>query len=129
MLAYAGSRSGAHRHVRATFLGNNPVQGSVDPKTDAISGPVADIVKELAHRAGVPYTITPAVGAKEVIERLNNHTADIGFLAWEAERARQVDFSVPYSLMGSTYLTPAAVVFAIAKRDNAALLNANENSA
>ena len=93
--------------LRATFLGNNPVQGKVDLKTGAVSGPVADIVKELARRAGVPYTITPAVGAKEVIERLNNHLADIGFLAWETERARQVDFSVPYSLMGSTYLIPA----------------------
>ena len=93
--------------LRATFLGNNPVQGTVDPKTDTVSGPVADIVKELARRAGVPYVITPSVGAKAVIERLNNGDADIGFLAWEAERARQVDFTIPYSLMGSSYLIPA----------------------
>src|SRR5579863_7803644 len=94
--------------LRATFLGNNPVQGTVDPKTGGVSGPIADIVKELARRAGVPYTITPAVGAKAVIESLNNQSADIGFLAWEAERARQVDFSGPYLLMGSSYLIPAA---------------------
>lgn len=93
--------------LRATFLGDNPVQGTVDPKTGAVSGPVADIVKELARRAGVPYKIVPAENAKAVIESLKNHTADIGFLAWEAERARQVDFSGAYSLMGSTYLVPA----------------------
>src|SRR6476646_4948499 len=33
--------------LRATFLGDNPVQGTVDPTTGAVSGPVADIVKEL----------------------------------------------------------------------------------
>src|SRR5690349_21866601 len=73
--------------LRATFLSGNPVQATVDASTGAISGPAADIVKELARRAGVPYTITPSNGAKELIERLNAHTADIGFLAWEIGRA------------------------------------------
>ena len=94
--------------LRATFLGDNPVQGTVDPTTGAVSGPVADIVKELARREGVPYKIIPAASPKAVIESLKNHTADIGFLAWEAERARQVDFSGAYLLMGSAYLVPAA---------------------
>jgi polar amino acid transport system substrate-binding protein len=94
--------------LRATFLGDNPVQGTVDPKTGAVSGPVADIVKELARRAGVPYKIIPAENPKAVIQSLKDHTADIGFLAWEAERARQVDFSGAYSLMGSAYLVPDA---------------------
>src|SRR6476659_4699573 len=94
--------------LRATFLSGNPVQATVDTSTGAISGPAADIVKELARRAGVPYTITPSNGAKELIERLNAHTADIGFLAWEADRARLVDFSGPYLLMGTTYLVPVA---------------------
>ena len=94
--------------LRATFLAGNPVQATVDPNTGAISGPAADIVKELARRSGVPYTITPSNGAKELMERLNNHTVDIGFLAWEAERSRLVDFSGPYLLMGTTYLVPAA---------------------
>jgi polar amino acid transport system substrate-binding protein len=94
--------------LRATFLGSNPVQGTVDPKRGTVTEPIADIVKELARRAGVPYTITPAVGAKAVIESLNNRSADIGFLAWEPEQARQVDSSGPYLRMGSTYLIPAA---------------------
>jgi polar amino acid transport system substrate-binding protein len=94
--------------LRATFLAGNPVQATIDSSTGAISGPAADIVKELARRAGVPYTITPSNGAKELIERLNSHAADIGFLAWEADRAKLVDFSGPYLLMGTTYLVPAA---------------------
>lgn len=100
--------------LRATFLGNNPVHGTVDPKTGAISGPVADIVKELARREGVPYTITPSSGAGEVIERLNSGSADIGFLALEAGRARQVDFTGPYLRMGVTYLVPTASPIATA---------------
>jgi polar amino acid transport system substrate-binding protein len=94
--------------LRATFLNGNPVQGTVDTKTGEVSGPVADIVKELARRAGVPYTITPSNGAKDLIEHLNNHTFDIGLLAYEAERSRQVDYSGPYLLMGSTYLVSSS---------------------
>ncbi|HEY7338439.1 MAG TPA: transporter substrate-binding domain-containing protein [Bryobacteraceae bacterium] len=90
--------------LRATFLNGNPVQGTADPKTGEISGPVADIVGELARRAGVPFTITPSNGSKDLIEHLNDHTFDIGLLAYEAARARQVDYSGPYLLMGSTYL-------------------------
>ena len=94
--------------LRATFLNGNPVQGTVDAKTGEISGPVADIVRELARRAGVPYTIAPSNGAKDLIEHLNNHTFDIGLLAYEAERSRQVDYSGPYLLMGSTYLVASS---------------------
>lgn len=94
--------------LRATFLNGNPVQGTVDPQTGAVSGPVADLVKELARRAGVPYTITPSNGAKDLIEHLNNHTFDIGLLAYETGRARQVDYSGPYLLMGSTYLVASS---------------------
>ena len=92
--------------LRATFLNNNPVQALVDAKSGAVTGPAADIVKELARRAGVPYTLTPSNGAKQMYEGLNQHKYDIGFLAYEAERASQVDFSGPYLLMGVSYLVP-----------------------
>jgi hypothetical protein len=49
--------------LRGVFLGSNPVQGRVDPQTGAITGPVADLVKELARRLGVPYVVTPAPDA------------------------------------------------------------------
>jgi len=38
---------------------------------------------------------------------LNAHTADIGFLAWDAPRAKEVDFSEPYALMLNSYLVKA----------------------
>jgi polar amino acid transport system substrate-binding protein len=93
--------------LRATFLATNPVQGRVDPQTGAVTGPVADLVRELARRLGVPFTIIPVPDATAVIDSLKTHKADIGFLAYEAARAEQVDFSDPYALMGSAYAVRA----------------------
>jgi polar amino acid transport system substrate-binding protein len=93
--------------LRAAFLRTNPVQGRTDPQTKSITGPVADLVQELARRLGVPYKIIPAADAREVIDDLNTHTADIGFLAYDAPRAAEVDFSRPYALMQNSYLVRA----------------------
>ena len=38
--------------LRATFIGGNAVQAVTDPKTGETHGPAADIVRELARRAG-----------------------------------------------------------------------------
>jgi polar amino acid transport system substrate-binding protein len=93
--------------LRAAFLRTNPVQGRIDPQTKSVTGPVPDLVQELARRLGVPYTIIPAADAREVIDLLNAHTADIGFLAYDAPRAAEVDFSRPYALMQNCYLVRA----------------------
>jgi len=93
--------------LRATFLQDNPVQGKVDAATGAITGPVADLVKELARRLNVPYTILPAPNARAVMDNLKAQKADIGFLAYDAERAAEVDFSRSYALMHSSYVVRA----------------------
>ena len=90
--------------LRAAFLGDNPVLGRVDAKTGAVTGPVADVVEEIAHRLHVPYTLIPASGARDIISRLQAHTADIGFMAYNAGRAADVDFSNPWLLMPNSYL-------------------------
>jgi len=93
--------------LRAAFLDGNPVLGRVDPQTGAVTGPVADLVKELARRIGVPYTLIPAAGAPDVIRRLQAHTADLGFMAYNAGRANEVDFSAPWLLMPNSYIVRA----------------------
>jgi len=93
--------------LRAAFLDGNPVLGRVDAKTGAVIGPVADLVKELARRLGVPYTLIPAAGARDVIARLQAHTADLGFMAYNAGRANEVDFSAPWLLMPNSYIVRA----------------------
>jgi len=90
--------------LRAVFLGGNPVQGRVDAQTGAASGTVPDLVKELARRLGIPYAIIPAPDAAGVIGALKNRTADIGFLAYDETRARDVDFGAPFVVMFNSYL-------------------------
>jgi polar amino acid transport system substrate-binding protein len=76
----------------------------VDARTGAITGPVADLVMELARRLGVPYQLIPAPNAAGVIAQMKAGTADIGFLAYEAARAEEVDFAGGFAVMFSTYL-------------------------
>jgi polar amino acid transport system substrate-binding protein len=90
--------------LRAVFLGTNPVQGRVDPVSGAVTGPVADLVTELARRAALPYELIPVPDTRAVINALQGGTADIGFLAFEASRAEEVDYAGPYALMLSSYV-------------------------
>ncbi len=90
--------------LRAAYIGTNPVQASVDPATREVRGPAAAITAALAQRAGVPFTITGAKGVEGVLESVKNGSADIGFLAFDAVRAAQVDFSQNYALAQNTYV-------------------------
>jgi polar amino acid transport system substrate-binding protein len=97
--------------LRASFIENNPNQGRVDPRTKAVTGPAADLVRELARRLGVKSEITPLPSAGAVLESVRDGKVDIGFLAYEAARATQVDYSDDYSITGSTYAVRADARF------------------
>jgi polar amino acid transport system substrate-binding protein len=62
-------------------------------------------VKELARRLGVRYEIYPAANAADIVKRLNEHQSDIGFMAFDAKRAKDVDFSNSYALMYNAFIT------------------------
>ena len=93
--------------LRIVFLGGNPVQGRVDAKTGEASGTVPDLARELARRLAVPVSIVSAPNAGGVIAALNSGTADIGFLAYDEMRARDVDFGPPFLVMANSYLVKA----------------------
>lgn len=97
--------------LRSSFIATNPVQGRVDAKTGETSGPAADLTRELARRMGVPAVVTPLPDADAVLESVKAGKVDIGFLAVEAERARQVDFSDAYSSSGAAYAVRADAPF------------------
>ncbi len=92
--------------LRAVFLGSNPVHGRVDAQ-GVPSGPVPDLVRELARSLNVPSKIIPAPDAAGVIAALKNGTADIGFLAYDETRAREVDFGAAFIVMHNSYLVRA----------------------
>jgi polar amino acid transport system substrate-binding protein len=93
--------------LRAAYLATNPVQGRLDPQSGMWTGPVPDLVRELARRHGVAFELMPQPDAGTVIARLSAGQADIGFLAYETARARQVDYTEPYALMANAYLVRA----------------------
>jgi polar amino acid transport system substrate-binding protein len=97
--------------LRSSFIATNPVQGRVDPKTGETTGPAADLTRELARRIGVPATVLPLPDADAVLESVKAGKVDIGFLAVEAERARQVDFSDAYSSSGAAYAVRTDALF------------------
>jgi polar amino acid transport system substrate-binding protein len=106
--------------LRVAFLGTNPVHARVDPKTGAIAGPVADLVQEIARRTGVPFALMPAPDAAGVIGHVQAGTADVGVLAYETARAREVDFAGPFAVMLSSYLVPAgSPITTLAEADRA----------
>src|SRR5262249_24926967 len=82
--------------LRGIFLGGNPVQSARDPKTGEHTGPVPDMLKEIARKLDVPYQLIPGENAKAVMDAVNGHTADIGFLAYDEMRGKVVDFSAPF---------------------------------
>jgi polar amino acid transport system substrate-binding protein len=93
--------------LRAVFLGGNPVQGRVDSKTGETTGTVPDLARELGRRLATPVTIVSAPDAGGLIAALRNGTADIGFLAYDEMRAREVDFGPAFIVMANSYLVKA----------------------
>jgi polar amino acid transport system substrate-binding protein len=94
--------------LRMVFLRTNPVHGRVDPRTGEVSGPVADLARELARARNVPARIIPAENAAAVIAAVNSGEADAGVLAYDETRAREVEFGAPIMLMLNSYLVKAS---------------------
>jgi polar amino acid transport system substrate-binding protein len=108
--------------LRVTYIATNPVQASVDPKTGEARGPGADVARAIAKHLGVPVKITGVAGPAGVLASLKTGEADMGLLAFDPDRAKEVDFSAPYSLAQNTYLVPAdSAIRSVADVDKAGI--------
>src|SRR5688572_6152246 len=90
--------------VRAAYLASNPAQAVKDPATGEARGVVVDLVRELARTRGVTVTLVPLASPQRVIDAVRNGNAEIGFVAYNPERAGPVEFSQPYLLVNQTFL-------------------------
>jgi polar amino acid transport system substrate-binding protein len=93
--------------LRATFIGGNAVQAVLDPVSGEARGPAADIVRELARRSNVPFAMKGVPGVAAVIASIKSGEADMGFLAYAADRAEVVDFARPHLLAQNSYMVLA----------------------
>jgi len=90
--------------LRVIFLGMNPVQGRMDPQTGKATGPVPDIAEALAKKLGVPLKLISSPNAAGIASALNGNTADVGVLAYDVERTKDVDYGAPLLVMFNSYL-------------------------
>jgi ABC-type amino acid transport substrate-binding protein len=89
--------------LRVVFLGMNPVQGRMDPAGKA-TGPVPDVVEALAKRLHVPFKLISSPNAAGIASALDKRDADIGVLAYDVERTKDVDYGAPLLVMFNSYL-------------------------
>jgi polar amino acid transport system substrate-binding protein len=107
-LAFAGganaSELAAGDTLRAVYIDSNLAQARRDPASGEVRGPAADLSRELARRNGLKFAIEPAPGVAGVIAAVKSGAADIGFVAYDATRAQEVDFSQTYLLAHNTFI-------------------------
>jgi polar amino acid transport system substrate-binding protein len=94
--------------VRAAYLVSNPAQAVTDTATGEARGVVVDLVRELGRRHGVVVTLIPLPNPQRVIDAVRNGDAEVGFVAYNPERAGPVAFSQPYLLVQQTFLVSDA---------------------
>ena len=85
----------------------NPAQGRIDAQTGKAFGPVPEIVEALAKTIDVPFKIISSPNAAGIASALDKREADIGVLAYDVERTRDVDYGAPLLVMFNSYLVPA----------------------
>ncbi len=73
-----------------------------------VRGPAFDIGNALAKKLGVPVELHVTATTGELTEAGTAGITDIGFMPADAARKEKLDFSPPYFVIESTYLTTAA---------------------
>jgi polar amino acid transport system substrate-binding protein len=90
--------------IRAAYLATNPAHAVKDPKTGEARGVVIDLVQELGRVHAVKVTAIPLPNPAAVIDAVRKGEAEIGFVAYNPERAGPVEFSKPFLLVNQTFV-------------------------
>jgi polar amino acid transport system substrate-binding protein len=93
--------------LRAAYLATNPAHAVRDPATGEARGVAIDLARELGRSVGAAVTLMGLENPQRVIDAVRNGEADIGFVAYNPERAGPVEFSKPYLLVRQTFLVRA----------------------
>src|SRR5262245_20649554 len=93
--------------LRAAINFGNGVLASKDPATGEARGVSVDLSRELARRLGVPLEIVPYAAAGRVVEAVKTGAWDVGYVAIDPQRARDMIQSPAYVVIEGSYLVPA----------------------
>jgi polar amino acid transport system substrate-binding protein len=97
--------------LRVGINHGNPVLATKEPRTGDLSGVAVDLARELASRTGLPLELVGFDAAGKMFEALKSGAWDVAFLAIDAGRATEIDFTAPYILIEGTYLVPGGSKF------------------
>ena len=90
--------------VRAAYLASNPAQAVKDPATGEARGVVRRSRARARAHARRQVTLMGRPNPQRVIDAVRNGEAEIGFVAYNPERAGPVEFSKPYLLVNQTFI-------------------------
>jgi polar amino acid transport system substrate-binding protein len=90
--------------LRVGLILSNQVLVTKDPDTGELRGVTMNLGRELAQRLGVPLEPVGYANPAALVKSFGANEWDIAFLAFDAARAQEVDFSPPYMEVDNTYL-------------------------
>jgi polar amino acid transport system substrate-binding protein len=93
--------------MRAGMNLGNPVIVQRDPGGE-LTGIGAALARELARRIGARLEFVTYETAGKLAEAVKQRAWDVAFLAIDAERAADLDFTAPYVHIEGTYMVPEA---------------------
>ena len=93
-----------------------------DPATGEYGGIAVDLGREFAGKLGVALELVPYPNPGALADAASSNAWDVGFLAAEPQRAKEIDFTAAYVEIEATYLVPAgSVLKSIAAVDRAGI--------
>jgi polar amino acid transport system substrate-binding protein len=90
--------------LRAAFIAGNPAMAVKNTANGELGGPAVDLARELARQHGVQVELVGVQTPQNVIDAVRTGKADVGFVAYNPERAGAVEFSRPFMLVQQSFL-------------------------
>jgi polar amino acid transport system substrate-binding protein len=84
----------------------NPVLATRDPASGELRGVAVDLARELAKSVNTAVELVGFESAGQMVAALHAGAWDMAFLAIDAQRADEIDFTAPYIEIEGTYLVP-----------------------
>jgi polar amino acid transport system substrate-binding protein len=84
----------------------NPVLAKRDLTSGELSGVAVELARELARHLEISLSLVGFESAGKMFEAIKSDAWDVAFLAIDAARANEIDFTPPYLEIEGTYLVP-----------------------